>query len=350
MQFVASEHPHRRLNPLNGQWVLVCPHRTQRPWSGQQEKAQKNDLPEFDPTNPLCPGVTRPNGIQTPEYESTYVFENDFPALVEVVPVPPNSDDPLFQIAPARGNCRVMCFHPKSNLTLPTMSAAEIVVVIDEWISQFNELSAKYAWVQIFENKGAAMGCSNPHPHCQIWSCSFLPTEPQLKQERLRAYYATNERPMLADYVERELQRQERIVIENRDWVVVVPFWATWPFETMLISRNNNKRINDLTAEQRYNLALTMKELTTKYDNLFQCSFPYSMGWHGAPTGPEHAHASSAHWTLHAIYYPPLLRSASVRKFMVGFELLAMAQRDLTPEQAAQKLREVDGKCHYLEK
>ncbi|EDW77418.1 uncharacterized protein Dwil_GK18097 [Drosophila willistoni] len=350
MQFVAAEHQHRRLNPLTGQWVLVCPHRMLRPWSGQQEKAQENDLPDFDPTNPLCPGVERPNGIITPKYRSTYVFDNDFPALVEQVPTPPSSDDPLFQVAPARGTCRVMCFHPKSNLTLPTMSAKEIQVVIDEWIQQFNELSAKYAWVQIFENKGSAMGCSNPHPHCQIWACSFLPTEPQLKQERLRAYYGTHERPMLADYVDRELQKKERIVIENPDWLVVVPYWAAWPFETLLISRNNNKRINDLTLRQRENLAVTIKELTTKYDNLFQCSFPYSMGWHGAPTGPEHAHASSAHWTLHAMYYPPLLRSATVRKFMVGFELLAMVQRDLTPEQAAQRLREINGKCHYLHK
>ncbi|ALC38732.1 Galt [Drosophila busckii] len=350
MQFVASEHQHRRFNPLTGQWVLVSPHRMQRPWSGQEEKPQLNEQAEFDPTNPLCPGVKRPNGMLTPRYESTYVFDNDFPALLEQVPAPPASDDPLFQAAPARGNCRVMCFHPKSNLTLPTMSPTDICAVIDEWIKQFNELSVKYAWVQIFENKGATMGCSNPHPHCQIWSCSFLPTEPQLKQERLRAYYATHERPLLSDYVERELQRKERIVIENSDWLVVVPYWASWPFETMLISRNNNKRINDLTDGQRHNLALTIKQLTTKYDNLFQCSFPYSMGWHGAPTGPEHAHASSAHWTLHALYYPPLLRSATVRKFMVGFELLAMAQRDLTPEQAAQRLRDVDGTRHYLNK
>ncbi|XP_030377270.1 probable galactose-1-phosphate uridylyltransferase [Scaptodrosophila lebanonensis] len=350
MQFVATEHQHRRLNPLTGQWVLVCPHRMLRPWSGQEEAAQKNELPEFDPNNPLCPGVKRPNGIQTPAYTSTYVFDNDFPALLEEVPSPPTGDDPLFQTAPARGTCRVMCFHPKSNLTLPTMSLTEIGVVINEWINQFNELSTKYVWVQIFENKGAAMGCSNPHPHCQIWACSFLPTEPQVKHERLRSYYITNERPLLSDYVEREVERRERIVIEHKDWLVVVPYWAAWPFETMIISRNNNKRINDLTKEQRESLAWTIKQLTTKYDNLFQCSFPYSMGWHGAPTGAENANSSTAHWTLHGIYYPPLLRSATIRKFMVGFELLAMAQRDLTAEQAAQRLREVDGDRHYLTK
>lgn len=192
------------------------------------------------------------------------------------------------------------------------------------------------------------MGCSNPHPHCQIWCCSFLPTEPQIKDERLRNYYAKNGRPLLADYVKREIEHKERIVVEIPDWLVVVPFWAAWPFETLLISRNDNKRISDVTPSQRENLAKVMKELTTKYDNLFQCSFPYSMGFHGAPTG-EAMGADTSHWTLHALYYPPLLRSASVRKFMVGFELLNEAQRDLTPEQAAQRLREIDGARHYSE-
>ncbi|XP_055375276.1 probable galactose-1-phosphate uridylyltransferase isoform X2 [Condylostylus longicornis] len=347
--FIPTEHQHQRYNPLTGEWVLVCPHRMKRPWSGQQELPQKNNLPEFDPTNPLCPGVTRGNGEKNPVYTSTFVFPNDFPALLEEVPEPPESDDPLFKIAPARGQCRVMCFHPKSNKTLPIMTPKEIQNVITEWINQFNELKTKYVWVQIFENKGASMGCSNPHPHCQIWSSSFFPRNPQIKDSNLRQYYEVHGRPMLDDYVEKELQKKERIVVLNPDWLVVVPYWATWPFETMLISRNKNKRIDDLTKTQIENLALTIKELTTKYDNLFQCSFPYSMGWHGAPTFDKYTEENTKHWTLHAIYYPPLLRSATVRKFMVGFELLCQGQRDLTAEQAAQRLREMDGTYHYDE-
>jgi UDPglucose--hexose-1-phosphate uridylyltransferase len=262
---------------LNGQWILVSPHRMKRPWSGQQEAPQENELPDFDPNNPLCPGVLRQNGERNPKYESTYVFTNDFPALLEDVPLPPDSDDPLFQAGGARGTCRVMCFHPKSNKTLPTMTPKEIRSVIDAWIKEFNSLAERFTWVQIFENKGQSMGCSNPHPHCQIWACSFLPSEPAIKDQKMREYYQKHGRPLLDDYVEKELAKKERIVIENPDWLVVVPYWAVWPYETMIISRNGNKRISDLTTGQINNLAIVIKELTTKYDNLFKCSFPYSM-------------------------------------------------------------------------
>lgn len=320
-----------------------------RPWSGQQEPVQKIDLPDFDPLNPLCPGVVRTNGERNPKYESTFVFTNDFPALLEDIPLPPESDDPLFQTKGARGTCRVMCFHPKSNKTLPTMTPKEIRTVIDSWIKEYNDLAKKYTWVQIFENKGSAMGCSNPHPHCQMWACSFLPSEPENKDRRMREYYENNGKTMLEDYVRKEMLKRERIVIENNDWLVVVPFWACYPFETMIISRDPNvKRINDMSQEQINNLAVVIKELTIKYDNLFKCSFPYSMGFHGAPTG-EMADKDASHWTFHAIYYPPLLRSASVRKFLVGFELLAESQRELTAEQAAERLRNVNGKQHYSE-
>lgn len=320
-----------------------------RPWSGQQEAPQKNDLPEFDPSNPLCPGVVRQNGEKNPNYESTFVFTNDFPALLEEIPLPPESDEELFQMKGARGTCKVMCFHPKSNKTLPVMTPKEITTVIEAWIKEFNELSKKYTWVQIFENKGAAMGCSNPHPHCQIWSCSFLPSEPEIKDRHLRAYYQKHGRPLLDDYAKKEITKKERVVVENEDFVVVVPFWACYPFETMLIARDSKiKRMNDMSAKQINNLALIIKELTTKYDNLFNCSFPYSMGFHGAPTG-ELANEDTSHWTFHAIYYPPLLRSSTIRKFMVGFELLCQAQRDLTPEQAAERLRNLDGHNHFSE-
>lgn len=218
------------------------------------------------------------------------------------------------------------------------------------WRKQFAELAARYVWVQIFENKGAMNGCSNPHPHCQIWSCSYMPSEPAIKHRRLLDYYRQHGRPLLDDYAQRELQRRERVIIDNRDWLVVVPFWAAWPYETLLIAKHGVRRLDELSDEQCDQLALVVKELTTKYDNLFRCAFPYAMGWHGAPTGPQQADDDSvAAWTLHALYYPPLLRSATVRKFMVGFEQLCQTQRDLTAEQAAERLRQVDGRRHYSE-
>lgn len=345
MAFQPTEHQHVRFNPLRGDWILVSPHRMKRPWAGQVEKPIGEDIPAHDPKNPLCPRVVRPNGEVNPNYESTFVFTNDFPAMLEEVPAPQESNDPLFQSAPARGTCRVMCFHPKSNLTLPLMTCQEIKTVIDEWIKQMLDLGKKYTWVQIFENKGAVMGCSNPHPHCQIWASSFMPNEPKLKDTNQKDYFAKYGRPMLMDYVNKELEKKERLVVTNDDWVVVVPYWAVWPYETMVLPRRHVSRMTDLTETEKTSLADIIKRLTTKYDNLFECSFPYSMGWHGAPTGPC-LQDDVQHWVFHGCYYPPLLRSATVKKFMVGYEMLAQAQRDLTAEQAAEKLR-VLPEVHY---
>ncbi|XP_068781058.1 galactose-1-phosphate uridylyltransferase-like isoform X2 [Struthio camelus] len=238
-----------------------------------------------------------------------------------------------------------MCFHPWSDLTLPLMSPAEIRAVVDEWAELAAELGATYPWVQIFENKGAMMGCSNPHPHCQIWASSFLPNEAQLEERTQREYLSQHGVPMLLEYAEQEARRKERLVVENADWLVVVPYWATWPFETLLLPRRHVCRLQDLREGERDSLASIMQRLLIKYDNLFEISFPYSMGWHGAPTGP-HLEEDCGHWQLHAHYYPPLLRSATVRKFMVGYEMLAQAQRDLTPEQAAERLRNLP-EVHY---
>ncbi|XP_067013496.1 galactose-1-phosphate uridylyltransferase isoform X2 [Anabrus simplex] len=345
MSFKAEDHQHQRYNPLKGEWVLVSPHRMKRPWSGQVEAVAEEEIPEFDPKNPLCPGVQRASGLVTSNYKSTFVFNNDFPALLEDVPNPPESDDPLFQMAGARGLCRVMCFHPKSNVTLPVMTIPEIRAVIDKWVEETIFLGEKYDWVQIFENKGAIMGCSNPHPHCQIWASSFLPNEARIKNEKQLEYYEKYKRPMLMDYVEKELDKKIRIVVENSDWVVVVPFWAVWPYETMLLPKTHIKRFTDLNDQQRDSLADIIKKITIKYDNLFHTSFPYSMGFHGAPTGSRISEDMN-HWVFHGIYFPPLLRSATVKKFMVGYEMLAQSQRDLTAEQAAEKLRSLPD-VHY---
>ncbi|XP_065596107.1 galactose-1-phosphate uridylyltransferase [Cyrtonyx montezumae] len=344
-RFRASEHQHSRYNPLRDEWVLVSAHRVKRPWQGQLEKPPPEDVPRWDPKNPLCPGATRANGEVNPHYEGTFVFPNDFPALQPDAPEPDDSGHPLFRAAAARGVCKVMCFHPHSDLTLPLMSLLEIRAVIDAWAELEEELGASYPWVQIFENKGAMMGCSNPHPHCQVWASSFLPNEARLEERTQRQHHSQHGVPMLLQYAEQEAQRKERLVVENEDWMVVVPYWATWPFQTLLLPRRHVLRLQDLCDSERDNLASIMQRLLIKYDNLFQVSFPYSMGWHGAPTGP-YLQEDCGHWQLHAHYYPPLLRSATVRKFMVGYEMLAQAQRDLTPEQAAERLRALP-EVHY---
>ncbi|MGC7590616.1 galactose-1-phosphate uridylyltransferase [Bisgaard Taxon 46] len=344
-QFEPTEHPHRRYNPLTDQWVLVSPHRAKRPWQGQQEKVSEEEKPSYDPSCYLCPSNKRITGEQNPNYQKPYVFKNDFSALLEDTPEPEKSDDPLFQISKAQGESRVLCFSPDHSKTLPLLSVDEITEVVKVWQAQLLELGQKYQWVQLFENKGAAMGCSNPHPHGQIWANSFLPNEVARADQTQRAYLEKHGSVMLVDYAKREMALKERIVVETAHWLAVVPYWAIWPFETLLLPKAHVKRLTDLTEEQAQDLALALKKLTTKYDNLFEISFPYSMGFHAAPFNGE----ENEHWQLHAHFYPPLLRSATVRKFMVGYEMLGESQRDLTPEQAAQRLQALS-EIHYKEK
>ncbi|XP_036355653.1 galactose-1-phosphate uridylyltransferase isoform X2 [Octopus sinensis] len=330
--FDPNDHQHIRYNPLKEEWILVSPHRMKRPWKGQVEKDEVDDIPRFSPCNPLCPTAERSNGQVNPDYKGTFVFQNDFPALLTEGPEPETSDDPLLQMKAAKGTCKVMCFHPWSDLTLPLFEHDEIVAVIEEWVRLMIELGQKFEWVQIFENKGSMMGCSNPHPHCQVWASSFIPNEPAVKDNTQRKYFNKHGSPMLVDYVKRELDAKLRVVLCNDHWVWLVPFWAVWPYETMLLPRRHVLHLQDLSKDEKNSLASIMKQLLTKYDNLFETSFPYSMGWHGAPTG-FHLNSDQKHWQLHAIYYPPLLRSAKIKKFMVGYEMLAQPQRDLTAEQ-----------------
>jgi UDPglucose--hexose-1-phosphate uridylyltransferase len=332
--FDPSRDPHRRRNPLTGEWVIVSPQRTQRPWSGQRS-VEAPRSPTHDPTCYLCPGNERAGGVRNPDYDSTFVFGNDFAALLADSPGPDLVDhDELFDIADATGECRVVCFSPRHDLTLADMERTDVIAVIELWQSQLTELQQRYAWVQIFETRGAISGASNPHPHGQIWASTFLPDEAVVETTRQAEYLRTHGRPMLLDYVDRELAIGERIVTSNDDWVVVVPYWAYWPFETLVLPRRRVARLDDVGAAQRASLADALQTMLRAFDALFDTPFPYCSGWHTAPNTSD-----VAGWQLHAHYYPPLLRSADVAKIPASYELLANVQRDLTPEAAAAALR-----------
>ncbi|RRR69593.1 MAG: UDP-glucose--hexose-1-phosphate uridylyltransferase [Candidatus Viridilinea halotolerans] len=341
--FNSHHHQHRRYNPLIDQWIVVSPQRMQRPWLGQQEPAPIDQRPAYDAHCFLCPGNLRADGKRTPAYTGVWAFDNDYAALL---PDPPQGEvlerasaeaPPLLVAQAERGICRVICYTPRHDLGLGQLDPAALRGVIEAWAAEYRTLGA-LDWVRYvlpFENRGAMMGASNPHPHGQLWATGFLPGEVAREDASQRRYLASTGRTLLSDYLAMELERQERIVCANAHFVAVVPFWATWPFETLLIARRPVGALSDLHPDEQDGLAAILKSLIGCYDRLFQARFPYSMGWHQAPTDG----LPQAHWHLHAHFLPPLLRSATVRKFMVGYELLGEPQRDLTPEEAARRLR-----------
>jgi UDPglucose--hexose-1-phosphate uridylyltransferase len=316
--------------------VLVSPHRTERPWLGQVEPPPPENRSPYDPGCYLCPGNRRARGDVNPRYEATFAFDNDFGALVDEPPGPSDGGDPLFATEPVRGVCRVLCFSPRHDLTLAEMDEPSIARVVDLWAAETASLGARFAWVQVFENKGKAMGCSNLHPHGQVWASEFLPNEAAKEHRLQREYFERHRTSLLVDYARREAELGARVLCAHADWLAVIPYWAIWPFEAMILPRRPVRRLPDLTPAERIGLAALLRELLGGYDRLFGVSVPYSMGWHGAPFG----HGPDEHWQLHAHVYPPLLRSATVRKYMVGYEMLAEPQRDLTPERACVRWRE----------
>ena len=340
-----TAHPHRRFNILTQEWVLVSPQRTERPWQGQVESAPPETTLRFDPACYLCPGNARAGGVKNPQYTETFVFDNDFAALRPEAPSGKLDNGGLLIAESEFGRCRVVCYTPRHDLTMARMSASELAPVIDVWAEEFRELGShpRINSVQIFENRGAMMGCSNPHPHGQIWANETLPNELEKELRSFRAHYRAHGSSLLSDYVRLELKERERLVYANEHFVLLVPFWAVWPFETLLVSSRPVSRLPDLSRAERAALADALKQATVRYDNLFATSFPYTMGFHQRPTdGAEHPE-----FHLHAHFYPPLLRSATVKKFMVGYEMLAMPQRDITPESAAAQLRALP-EIHYL--
>ena len=338
-------HPHRRFNPLTREWVLVSPHRTQRPWQGQIEDEASAQQPSYDPNCYLCPGNERAGGFQNSDYANTFVFDNDFAALKADTPAFEHNENNLLIAQSEAGQCRVVCFSPRHDLTIARMALQDLRRVVDVWVEEFIALSnlPHINAVQIFENRGAMMGCSNPHPHGQIWANVTIPNELQKELSTQKEYYAKHGESLLGAYLQIELQKNERVVCANDHFAVVVPYWAFWPFETLVISRRHVTGLDQLNDPERDALADILRQITIRYDNLFRASFPYTMGFHQRPTdGEEHPE-----FHLHAHFYPPLLRSATVKKFMVGYEMLAMPQRDITAEAAAARLREVPA-THYL--
>ncbi|PPQ63186.1 hypothetical protein CVT24_005731 [Panaeolus cyanescens] len=378
-EFDPTVHPHRRFNPLTQEYVLVSPHRTKRPWQGQTEPPQSADLPKYDDKCYLCPGNARSGGHQNPSYTSTYVFSNDFAALLPDAPAPPPTPlHPLMTVEPVSGACDVIIFHPRHDLTIARMSKEDVKQIINEWVRIYEQRGRQdgIEYVQIFENKGAMMGCSNPHPHGQVWSLSTIPSIPSSELRSLKAYALKNQSSevssasvdaafplpcLLCDYVRAELAQPVdtgRIVIQNEHFVVLVPWWAIWPFEVLVLPyKRHVDSLSSLDDEEKEALADILCKTTRRYDNLFQCSFAYSMGVHQRPvpkTKPNEGdieldqlpESEFAH--LHIHFEPPLLRSATVKKFLVGFELMAEPQRDLTAEQAAARLRACS-ETHYLD-
>jgi len=331
-----SEDPHRRFNILSGEWVLVSPHRTKRPWQGKEEKTSTDPQSAYDPNCYLCPGNERASGVRTPKYENTFAFDNDFGALL---PSTSNGNfkNGLLRAKGENGICRVLCFSPDHSLTLPDMEQSAIEKVVDMWQKEYLELGAKpkINHVQIFENKGAVMGCSNPHPHGQIWAQSSIPQEVVKKSKQQLKYWKTHQRSLLDDYLKQELAEKERIIIENKHFVALVPFWAVWPYEAMIIPRRHFQHIGQMDVAEKRDFARTLKDLTQRFDRLFDTSFPYSSGIHQSPTDGK----SHSEWHFHMAFYPPLLRSATVKKFMVGYEMFGNPQRDITAEMAAGQLR-----------
>ncbi|MFP5228031.1 MAG: UDP-glucose--hexose-1-phosphate uridylyltransferase [Acidobacteriota bacterium] len=342
------QFPHRRYNPLRRQWVLVSPHRTARPWQGEVNPSSGFSDIHYDPACYLCPGNTRAGGQVTPKYDSVYVFDNDYAALLPDSPEPPRRDaSELLRADRERGRCRVLCFHPDHSLTLARMEVGAIRSVVDAWTEEYRTLGSEpdFRYVQIFENRGAMMGASNPHPHGQIWSTEHVPDEPQAETASLLDYRASHDSCLLCDYAALEAKEKVRIVAENEAFLAVVPWWAVWPFETLVLAKRHLRSLLDFSDADRNGLAGILKQVTTRYDNLFETSFPYTMGFHQAPTDGE----PHAEWHFHAHFYPPLLRSATVRKYMVGFEMMGMPQRDIAPETAAERLQALP-EGHFMDR
>ncbi|MEO9801681.1 MAG: UDP-glucose--hexose-1-phosphate uridylyltransferase [Reichenbachiella sp.] len=346
MNFDTNDHSHRRLNILTGEWVQVSPHRSKRPWQGQVEKISSQRRPTYDNKCYLCPGNERIGGEQNPEYNDVFAFTNDFAALQSEIPSG-GFENGLLQSKSERGICKVICFSPRHDLTIPEMEVDQINQVVNLWIDQCREIGKLefIKYIQIFENKGAVMGCSNPHPHGQIWAQESIPVEPAKKQEMQLKHHNEQNTHLLLDYLSQEIELRERIIFENEHMVVLVPYWAVWPYEAMIIPKRKMSRIVEMTPNECTALAEAYRYLTIKYDNLFKTSFPYSAGIHQAPYDNE-VHEE---WQWHMVFYPPLLRSSTVKKFMVGYEMLGNPQRDITPEFATKQLN-IQSERHYLAK